>query len=101
MHAKLLQSCPTLCDPIDGRPPGSSVHSILQARILGGLPFPSPLLKNGKLLFPRTTHILLKRVTVPHSTLGQRYLLPPLLMKYSLENSVFIGPSIIYLLKIY
>ena len=32
--AKLLQSCPTLCDPIDSSPPGSSVHGILQARIL-------------------------------------------------------------------
>ena len=32
--AKLLQSCPTLCDPIDGSPPGSSVHGILQARVL-------------------------------------------------------------------
>ena len=32
--AKLLQSCPTLCDPIDGGPPGSSVHGILQARAL-------------------------------------------------------------------
>ena len=32
--AKLLQSCLTLCDPIDGSPPGSSVHRILQARIL-------------------------------------------------------------------
>ena len=32
--AKSLQSCPTLCDPIDGSPPGSSVHGILQARIL-------------------------------------------------------------------
>ena len=30
----LLQSCPTLCDPIDGSPPGSSVPGILQARIL-------------------------------------------------------------------
>ena len=29
-----LQSCPTLCDPIDGRPPGSSVPGILQARTL-------------------------------------------------------------------
>ena len=29
-----LQSCPTLCDPMDCRPPGSSVHGILQARIL-------------------------------------------------------------------
>ena len=32
--AKLLQSCPTLCDPIDGSPPGSSVPGILQARML-------------------------------------------------------------------
>ena len=33
--AKSLQSCPTLCDPIDGSPPGSSVPGILQARITG------------------------------------------------------------------
>ena len=32
--AKLLQSCPALCDPIDGRPPGSDVPRILQARTL-------------------------------------------------------------------
>ena len=32
--AKSLQSCPTLCDPIDGSPPGSPVLGILQARIL-------------------------------------------------------------------
>ena len=32
--AKLLQSCPTLCDPIDGNPLGSSVPGILQARIV-------------------------------------------------------------------
>ena len=32
--AKSLQSCPTLCDPIDGSPPGSSIPGILQARIL-------------------------------------------------------------------
>ena len=32
--AKLLQSCPTLCDPMDGSPPGSPVPGILQARIL-------------------------------------------------------------------
>ena len=32
--AKSLQSCPTLCDPIDSSPPGSSVPGILQARIL-------------------------------------------------------------------
>ena len=32
--AKSLQSCPTLCDPIDSSPPGTSVPGILQARIL-------------------------------------------------------------------
>ena len=34
MHAKSLQSCPTLCDPRDYSPSGSSVHGVLQARIL-------------------------------------------------------------------
>ena len=34
MYAKSLQLCPTLCDPMDHRLPGSSVHGILQARIL-------------------------------------------------------------------
>ena len=32
--AKSLQSCPTLCDPRDGNPPGSPVPGILQARTL-------------------------------------------------------------------
>ena len=32
--SKSLQSCPTLCDPIDGSPPGSPVPGILQARVL-------------------------------------------------------------------
>ena len=32
--AKTPQSCPTLCDPIDGSPPGSPVPGILQARTL-------------------------------------------------------------------
>ena len=32
--AKSLQSCPTLCDPIDGSPPGSPIPEILQARTL-------------------------------------------------------------------
>ena len=32
--AKSLQSCPTLCDSIDGSPSGSSVHGLLQGRVL-------------------------------------------------------------------
>ena len=35
--AKSLQSCPTLCDPIDSSPPGSAVPGILQARMLEGV----------------------------------------------------------------
>ena len=37
--AKSLQSCPTLCDPIDGSPPGFPVPGILQARTLVGCHF--------------------------------------------------------------
>ena len=38
----VTQLCPTLCDPMDCRPPGSSVHGILQARNRSGLPCPPP-----------------------------------------------------------
>ena len=36
--AKSLQSCPTLCDPIDGSPPGSPIPGILQAKMLEWVP---------------------------------------------------------------
>ena len=38
----VAQSCPTLCDPMDYSPPDSSVHGILQARILEWVAIPSP-----------------------------------------------------------
>ena len=41
VHAKSLQSCLTLCDPMGYSPPGSSVHGILQARILEWVVMPS------------------------------------------------------------
>ena len=41
--AKLLQSCPALCDPIDGSPPGSAVPGILQARTLEWVAISSPM----------------------------------------------------------
>ena len=41
MRAKLLQSCPTLCNPMDHSLPDSSVHGILQQE-WSGLPFPPP-----------------------------------------------------------
>ena len=40
--AKLLHLCPTLCDPMDCSPPGSSVHGILQAGILEWIAMPLP-----------------------------------------------------------
>ena len=40
--AKSLQSCPTLCDPIDGLRPGSSIPGILQARRLEWVAIYSP-----------------------------------------------------------
>ena len=33
-ESEVIQSCPTLCDPVDCSPPGSSVHGIFQARVL-------------------------------------------------------------------
>ena len=40
--SELTQLCLTLCNPVDCSPPGSSIHGILQARILEWVPFPSP-----------------------------------------------------------
>ena len=42
--AKLLQSCPTLRDPMDCSPPGASVHGISRQEYWSGVPLPSPLL---------------------------------------------------------
>ena len=41
VHAMLIQSCLTLCDPMGGSPPGSSVHGTLQARMLEWIAMPS------------------------------------------------------------
>ena len=41
--AKSLQSCPTLCDPIDGSPPGPPSLGFSRQEHWGGLPFPSPM----------------------------------------------------------
>ena len=46
--AKSLQLCPTLCDPRDGSPPGSTVPGILQARTLEWVAFPSPMHESEK-----------------------------------------------------
>ena len=45
----VTQLCPTICDPEDCSPPGSSLHGILQARILewGAIPCPGPGIKSA------------------------------------------------------
>ena len=52
--AKSLQLCLTLCDPIDGSPPGSPVPGILLARTLEWLPFPSPMHESEKWKWSRS-----------------------------------------------
>ena len=44
----IAKSCPTLCNPLDGNPTGSSVHGIIQQEFGGRLPFPPP----GDLPYP-------------------------------------------------
>ena len=46
--AKSLQLCPTLCDPIDGSPPGSPIPGILRQEHWSGLPFSSPMHESEK-----------------------------------------------------
>ena len=48
-ESEVVQSCPTLSDPMDCSLPGSSVHGIFQARVLEGVPLPSP---KRSLVFP-------------------------------------------------
>ena len=52
--AKLLQSCPTLCDLIDSSPPGSPVPGILQARTLEWVAIPSPMHESEKWKWSRS-----------------------------------------------
>ena len=49
-ESEVAQSCLTLCDPMDGSPPGSSIHGIFQARVLewGAIAFSHP--KLGQIL---------------------------------------------------
>ena len=46
--AKSLQSCPTLCDPIDGSPPGFPSLGFSRQEHWSGLPFPSPMHESEK-----------------------------------------------------
>ena len=60
MHAQSLKWCPTFCDPMDSNTPGSSVHGILQARVLEWVAMPSlgDLLDPGIKLWDHLLHLL-------------------------------------------
>ena len=97
MQAKLLQSCLTLCDPMDYSPPGSSVHGILQARVLEWVAMPS----SRESSLPRDqTHFCLVHWQVDSLSLS-----PPwepkvninICSKLSLSLSHYNAGSIIYL----
>ena len=55
--AKSLQSCPTLCNPIDCSLPGSSVHGTFQARVLEWVVIPSPRRSSQPRGRTRVSHI--------------------------------------------
>ena len=71
--AKSLQSCPTLCDPTDGSPPGSPVPGSLLARTLEWLPFPSPMHESEKWKWSRSVMSDSQR---PHGVQPTRLLRP-------------------------
>ena len=71
--AKPLQSCPTLCNPMDGNPPGSPIPGILQARTLewGAISFSNPW--NWKVKVKSLSHV---RLLVTHRLQPTRLLCP-------------------------
>ena len=94
--AKSLQSCPTLCDPIDGSPPGSSVHRFSKQEYWSGLPFPSPK-KNSMLSLMLCSHNLeiLNNFEQRTSHLGTRcpsnYVASPEHITWSLDAEFFVS----------
>ena len=71
-YAKSLQLCPTLCDPIDGSPPGSVVPGILWQEYWSGSPFPSPVHEKRKVKVK-----LLSRVRLLATPWTAAYQAPP------------------------
>ena len=75
MRAKSLQSCSTLCDPMDFSLPGSSVHGIPQARILKWVAMPSSRVSSG---YPGSMQWLdLHLLCLLHWQVGASLLVPP------------------------
>ena len=67
--AKSLQLCLTLCNPIDGSPPGSPVPGILQARTLEWVAIPSPMHESEKWKWSQSVWLLATPWTINHQAL--------------------------------
>ena len=72
MAAKLLQSCPTLCNPIDGSPPVPPSLGFSRQEHWSGLPFPSPMHESEKLKVKS-----LNRARLPATPWTAAYQAPP------------------------
>jgi len=68
--AKSLQSCPTLCDPIDGSPPGSPVPGILQTRTLEWVAISFSNAWKWKVKVKSLSHVRLFATPMDHSLPG-------------------------------
>ena len=71
--AKSLQLCPTLCDPIDGSPPGSPSLGLSRQEHWSGLPFPSPMHESEKW---KWSHSVMSDSSWPHGLQPTRLLRP-------------------------
>ena len=71
--AKSLQSCPTLCDPIDSSPPGSPSLGFSRQEHWSGLPFPSPMHESEKW---KGSHSVVSDSQRPHGLQPTRFLRP-------------------------
>ena len=71
--AKSLQSCPTLCDPVDGSPPGSPSLGFSKQEHWSGLPFPSPMHESEKWKWSRS---VVSDSSRPHGLQPTRLLCP-------------------------
>ena len=71
--AKSLQSCPTLCDPIDGSPPGSPSLGFSRQEHWSELPFPSPMHESEKW---KWSHWVVSNSQQPHGLQPTRLLRP-------------------------
>ena len=69
--AKSLQSCPTLCNPIDSSPPGSPVLGFSRQEHWSGLPFPSPMQESEKW---KRSHSVVSDPQQPHGLQPSRLL---------------------------